>query len=101
MYQRAAEYCIVFASKEFAEKVWTRHERRSAQARAIAENAEYILPARFDDTEIPGIRNTIGYISLPGTTPEELADLVRKKLGPRVRRNFFLQPLIGCSKHLK
>lgn len=93
VYQRAARFCVVFASVEYAEKMWTTHERRSAQARAIEERAEYVLPARFDDTEIPGIRKTIGHIDLRTTSPEELASLVAAKLGPS-QRSRFLPPVM-------
>jgi len=50
------------------------------QARAFQESREYILPARFDDTEIPGILKTVGYVSLKHKSPEELAMLIEKKL---------------------
>ncbi|MFF3951542.1 toll/interleukin-1 receptor domain-containing protein [Streptomyces sp. NPDC001902] len=89
IYGRAARYCVLFASADYEKKVWTNHERRSAQARALGENREYVLPVRFDDTEIPGLRPTIGFVDASTLEPEELADLVRKKLGPRVRSNFF------------
>lgn len=62
IYRLKARYCVVFLSNHYATKVWTNHERRSAQARAISENREYILPVRLDDTEIPGIHPTIGYL---------------------------------------
>jgi hypothetical protein len=63
VYQNQARYCIIFASKEYREKNWTNHERQNAQARALREKGnEYILPVRFDDTEIPGIPPTIGYL---------------------------------------
>ncbi|MGA8908921.1 MAG: TIR domain-containing protein [Acidobacteriaceae bacterium] len=63
VYQNQAKYCIIFASKEYQEKNWTNLERQSAQARALNEKGnEYILPVRFDDTEIPGIPRTIGYL---------------------------------------
>src|SRR5215813_13480167 len=53
VYRGASRYCVVFISRHYAEKVWTNHERASAQARALIENQEYVLPARFDDTEVP------------------------------------------------
>ncbi len=58
------------------EELWTSHERESAQARALLERQDYILPARFDDTEIPGIRATVGYIDLRSTTPAALSQLI-------------------------
>jgi hypothetical protein len=89
IYSRAARYCILFTSSDYADKVWTNHERKSAQARAISENREYILPVRFDETEIPGVRPTVGFVDASLLTPAELANLVREKLGPRGRSNFF------------
>jgi hypothetical protein len=59
VYRERAAYCVMFVSKAYAEKLWTKHELKSAQARAFAQDREYILPARFDDTEIPGLRSTI------------------------------------------
>lgn len=89
VYQKAARYCVLFASEAYARKVWTTHERRSAQARALQSNQEYVLPVRFDDTEIPGLRSTVGYASAGSTSPAKLAGLIAEKLGPRVRAKFF------------
>src|SRR5690242_14759832 len=48
VYSKSARYCIVFVSSAYERKVWTNHERRSAQERALRENDEYILPVIFD-----------------------------------------------------
>jgi hypothetical protein len=80
VYRTAARYCIVFVSKHYREKLWTNHERISAQARAFEESSEYLLPVRFDDTEIPGLRPTIGYLDLTTMSPTDLADLICQKL---------------------
>lgn len=85
VYRGSARYCIMFISKNYANKVWTTHERRSALAKAIEEKEEYILPARFDGTEIPGIRPTIGYVDLSKKTPEELGKMILQKLGRLIR----------------
>jgi hypothetical protein len=81
VYRRDARYCVLFISKHYAKKVWTNHERQSAQARALEENREYVLPVRFDDTEIPGLRSTIGYIDAQHTPPDNLTELILQKLG--------------------
>ena len=73
VYRTKAMCCVIFISIHYAEKVWTNHERKSAQARALKENIEYILPVRLDDTEIPGIPPTIGYLDLRSMTVAELA----------------------------
>jgi len=73
-------YVVVFVSSHYAAKQWTRHELRSAMARALAEKNEYILPARFDATELEGILPTVGYIDLTNRSPEQMAALVAEKV---------------------
>ena len=80
VYQKQARFAVVFASAEYASKAWPKHELRSAQARALKEKGEYLLPARFDDTEIPGVPSTISYIDLRSVTPAELSTLIQEKL---------------------
>jgi len=80
VYRDKAQYCVIFVSAAYAKKVWTRHELKQAQARAFKENREYILPLRLDDTEIPGLNATIGYIDLRQHTAEEIQRVIREKL---------------------
>ena len=80
IYKNQARYTIVFISESYNKKLWTNHERQSMQSRAFQENKEYILPVRFDDTTVPGILPTTGYIDLRTKTPEELVELIKKKL---------------------
>jgi hypothetical protein len=93
VYRHAARYCVVFVSTRYSSKLWTNHERKSAQARAFGENREYILPARFDDTDVPGLLETVGYVDLRQLKPKQLAELILEKLGPRQRSNF-LPPVV-------
>jgi hypothetical protein len=81
IYSRSGQYCVMFISKDYVKKMWTRHERRAALSRALKEQREYILPARFDDTEVPGILPTVGYISLSHTSPTKFGNIILKKLG--------------------
>lgn len=62
VYRKRAKYAILFISRDYAEKMWPREERRSALARAIEERGPYILPLRLDDTQIDGLRPTVGYV---------------------------------------
>jgi len=81
IYREKAHYCIVFLSKYYAKKVWTNHERECAQARAFLDNQEYILPARFDSTKIPGVLPTVAYVDLSKLTPEKFTEVILKKIG--------------------
>ena len=81
VYRKRAKFCVVFISRHYADKVWTNHERKSAQARAFAETSEYILPVRFDETEVTGMLPTIGYINATTREPTELALMIANKTG--------------------
>lgn len=70
----------MFISAEYAAKEYTRLERRSALDRAMREAGAYILPARFDDTELPGLRPNVAYLDLGETAPATLVDFIRRKL---------------------
>jgi len=84
VYGKAARFCVMFVSQHYAAKVWTTHERRNAQARALSERQEYILPVRLDDTELPGLAETIVYEDLRQRTLAELCQMVLVKLGQTV-----------------
>lgn len=89
VYQNAARFCVLFASKHYASRVWTNHERESAQARAIREHHEYILPARLDSTRIPGLRPTVGYVDALKLSPKKVASLIVAKIGQRPKERYF------------
>jgi hypothetical protein len=80
VYQKRAQFTVMFISEAYANKLWTNLERKAAQARAFQEAQAYILPARFDDTDIPGVLPTVGYISLKNRPPEDLVSIITKKL---------------------
>ena len=81
IYKNKASYCVILVSKYYKEKRWTRHEWRAAQARALDEpDSDYILPVRIDDTELPGLLPTIGYISISKLGIKKVAELIYQKV---------------------
>jgi len=93
VYAGQAALVVVFISAEYAAGDWTRLERQAALARAVRERREYVLPARFDDTALPGLLDDVVAVDLRRHAPERFADLVAAKLatlaaalpgGPRV-----------------
>lgn len=81
VYKKKTKYTVMFISKHYKDKLWTNHERRSMQERAFNESSEYILPVRFDETEIPGLHSTISYIDLREKSPSDLANIICSKIG--------------------
>ena len=80
VYSKQAYYCVIFISKHYSEKLWTKHELKAAQERAFQQNNPYILPIRIDDTDLPGILSTFGYQDLRQKSVTEIAQFILTKL---------------------
>jgi len=80
VYKDRADYCVLFLSEAYAKKLWTRHELEQAQARGFSERREYILPLKLDDTSIPGINDTTGFLDLREMTIEDVFAILVEKL---------------------
>ncbi len=80
IYRSAARYCLIFVSEHYVKKAWTKHELKSAQARAFEENSEYILPIRLDDSELPGLTPTIAYLDARTTPLHDICQMFVSKL---------------------
>jgi len=52
----------------------------------------YSTAARFDNTTVPGLRKSIGYVDLTKLKPAELARMIADKLGGQ-QRSFYLPPM--------
>ena len=79
VYKNKAKYTIIFISDSYAKRQWTNHERKSAQARAFKESKEYILPIKFDDTEISGLDETVAYLDANIYSPKEVSKIFLEK----------------------
>jgi hypothetical protein len=80
VYRNNSRYCVIFISKHYINKAYPTYERRSALAKAVQGREEYILPARFDDTEVPGILPTVNYVDLRQKSPADLSQMVITKI---------------------
>ncbi len=80
IYGEQAAAVVVFVSAEYAARDWTRLERRAALNKAVRERREYVLPARFDDTLLPGLLSDMVAIDLRTRTPQQFAAMIAAKL---------------------
>jgi len=81
VYRQSAGFVVPFISRHYAAKAWPQHEFKSALARAVEAREDYLLPVRFDDTELPGLRHTIRYLNATELGPEQIASMILAKLG--------------------
>ena len=90
IYYKQSKYCIMFISTEYITKAWPTHEKRLAIAKEIETLGGYILPVRFDDSEVPGLDPDIKYIRAntkwpeegKGKDPKEIVDAFINKISP-------------------
>src|SRR5271165_4720974 len=80
IYGEQAAAVVVFVSADYAARDWTRLERRAALGRAVRERREYVLPARFDDTPLPGLLADVSYVDLRRRPPQQFAAMIAAKL---------------------
>jgi hypothetical protein len=81
LYLNRAKYCVMLISRHYVQKMWTNHERQAAQARAVKEKEEYILPIKLDNSDISGLTHSIAFITWPPETAKTIADKIEYKLG--------------------
>ena len=80
IYKADSRYCIPFISEHYKNKVWTKHELRNAQNRALHENREYLLPIYLENVELEGLNDSIAHIKASEYTQREIVDIILKKL---------------------
>jgi len=80
-YFRRSRFAIVIISSAFKESKWASNwEWKAVLARMHDQRGAYLLPYVLEDTDLPGLTKTIGYVSHTEYTPAEFAGLVIRKL---------------------
>ena len=81
LYFNRSQLCVALVSADYLRKEWTNLERQAAQARAFRDKDQvYLLPVRFDSSELPGLPPTVGYLD-EKIGVEEVFRLIMRKLG--------------------
>ena len=96
VYENKARYVVMFISKQYIQKAWTTHERRSALSGAIQKKTK-VLPVRFDDTPVPGLQTDVAYLRADEYPPQKLALLVAKKLDREFMPEFNIHKIEDVS----
>lgn len=81
IYGKRSKYVIIFVSEAYLNKEWTNHERKSALNAAFRRKEDLILPIRLDDTELPGLHQSIGYLDAKRLLPIDICNDFLAKIG--------------------
>ncbi|SDG89628.1 TIR domain-containing protein [Lentzea fradiae] len=79
-YGSRVRYVLPFVSQHYVDERWARLQRRVANARALEQQAEFLLPIRIDDTDVPGLLASVGYLDVRVHSTEVIAQAVVQKL---------------------
>lgn len=81
IFAKKSKYCVMFLSENYSDKEWTLHEFDSMQIRNLKkQNNVYILPVRFDNTELKSFNPAVSYLNAKNYTPQQLAEIIYNKV---------------------
>lgn len=78
VYRRRSKWCVMFISHDYVTGVYPNLERKAILDRQI-HSKRYILPVRFDDSEVPGLSEGIKFVLAKDHSPSALADLFEER----------------------
>jgi hypothetical protein len=80
LYHDESELIAVFLSAHYERKEWCGLEWRAIRDIIKQRRESSVVPVRFDNTEIPGLFSSSGYIWVGDREAEVIADLILKRL---------------------
>lgn len=83
LFIKKAKHCIILISDEYIGKEWTSLEKQYILSRSMRD-PNYLIPVQMDNAKLPGLSDTIGYISLKNRPPEEIGEIILKRIKDKV-----------------
>ncbi|MFC1596600.1 toll/interleukin-1 receptor domain-containing protein [Planctomycetota bacterium] len=80
LYHRQSELIAVFLCADYERKEWCGLEWRAIRDLIKHRHSSVVMPFRFDNTEIPGLFSTDGYIWIGDRTAKQVAELILERL---------------------
>lgn len=81
-----SKYAVIFISEEYKNKFYTNLERMTLLTSDLFREGR-LLPAKFDDTKLPGLPDGINYVTLKDLSPEEFAKKIMRKIGTKTSKD--------------
>lgn len=81
IYGERSRFCLMIISCNYVAKVWPKYEARFAISRMLQDRPDYVLPVRLDDSQVPGLPFTTGYLDARVQSLEDIYALLLRKLG--------------------
>ncbi len=81
VFERSNAIAVMFISANYVKKAWPTYERKSILSRMVNDDQALVIPVRFDDTEVPGLPDSLAWFDANQYGPDELAAVIMSKLG--------------------
>lgn len=78
VYKYAAKYCVLFISKSYLEKKWTKFELEQSQERYATSKGRYLLPVKFDNIVFDF--GNMAFLNADEVSPSEIAEYIEAVL---------------------
>ena len=79
-FSKGCRFFVPLVSSEYIEREWPQYEWDVAKREQRNRPTEFILPIRLDDSLLPGLPNTIGYVDLRELSIPEIAALMVERI---------------------
>ncbi|KAB2933717.1 MAG: TIR domain-containing protein [Candidatus Contendobacter sp.] len=80
VYSNDAQYMVIFLSKHYPEKDWTKFELEIGKEARGKRTEIYLLPVLMDDVHIVGLSQNVGHIDLRRCSVSDLANSLIEKI---------------------
>src|ERR1051326_2413947 len=80
LYHDESDLIVTFLCVEYSEKEWCGLEWGAIRDLIKRKQSSRIMLLRFDNAEIPGLFSTDGYAPIDKRSPQEIADLILKRM---------------------
>jgi hypothetical protein len=102
LYHDESELIVVFLCAHYEQKEWCGLEWRAIRDLIKKRKDQSVMLLRFDDSDIPGVFSTDGYIWIGERSPEEIGELVLQRLEiSRGKRDLSIAPTKAVSSDLE
>jgi len=84
LYREHSDLVVAFVSADYQKRKWCMLEWRQMQAILFNMEDVRLMYFRFDNTQLPGLLPTDGYIEIGKQTPKEIANFILQRVEPHL-----------------
>jgi hypothetical protein len=76
-----ARFCVVLISQSYLSRPYAQHELETILARRVFKDKDFFLPVRLDESQVPGLSETVAYIDYSREGVDRIASLIAARMG--------------------